>query len=112
MLFRSGVRSESPVHPHSKSIKSDYRTKYENQLPRTSQTIMTSTNPLNRKVLSSSDGNVVYAEAVGDISKPHLVFVHGFSLSGSVFDKIFHDAKYQEQYFLVTSRCPSQLCFD
>lgn len=53
------------------------------------------------KVLFPSDNNEVYAECVGDHSKPHLVLVHGFTLSGAVFDKIFHDAKYQEDYYLV-----------
>ena len=67
---------------------------------------MTSISPLIRQVLHSSDGNEVYAEGVGDITKPHLVFVHGFTLCGSVFDKIFHDTKYQEEYFMV---CPGLL---
>lgn len=53
------------------------------------------------KVLFSSDNYEVYAECVGDHSKPHLVFVHGFMLSGAVFDKIFYDAKYREEYYLV-----------
>lgn len=64
------------------------------------------------KVLFSSDNNEVYAECVGDHSKPHLVFVHGFTLSGAVFDKIFYDAKYQEEYYLVEtsfSECMDRL---
>lgn len=64
---------------------------------------MTKSTELVSKILASSDGTEVFAQYVGDPVKPHLVFVHGFNLSGSVFDKIFLDEKYQEEYFLVCS---------
>ena len=54
------------------------------------------------KVLLSSDGTEIFAECIGDHAKPHIVFVHGFTLSGSVFDKIFLDTKYQEDCFLAS----------
>lgn len=54
------------------------------------------------KVLTSSDGTEIYAEAVGNPLKPHVVFVHGFTLSGAVFDRIFLNAKFQESYYLVS----------
>lgn len=43
------------------------------------------------KVLHSADGTPIYAEAVGDPTKPSVVFVHGFGLSGIAFDGIFGD---------------------
>lgn len=53
------------------------------------------------KKLVSSDGIEIYAESVGNPLKPHVVFVHGFTLSGAVFDRIFHDAEHQASYYLV-----------
>ncbi|OCB92236.1 alpha/beta-hydrolase [Sanghuangporus baumii] len=53
------------------------------------------------RVLTSSDGCRIYADAVGDSSKPCLVFIHGFSLSAAVFDNIFFDARYSSEFFLV-----------
>ena len=41
------------------------------------------------KVLHSADGTPIYAEAVGDSTKPSVIFVHGFALSGIAFDGIF-----------------------
>ncbi|KAJ7268033.1 Alpha/Beta hydrolase protein, partial [Mycena rebaudengoi] len=35
------------------------------------------------------DGTEILAEATGDYSKPHIVFVHGASSNGTVFDPIF-----------------------
>lgn len=55
------------------------------------------------KILTSSDGTQIYADAVGNPSRPHIVFVHGISLSAAVFDKIFLDPEYQARYYLV--RC-------
>lgn len=55
----------------------------------------------NAKRLTSTDGTIIYAEAVGSPSNPQLVFVHGFSLSTVVFDCIFNDPDYAEQYYLV-----------
>lgn len=54
------------------------------------------------KMLVSSDGIEIYAESVGNPLKPHVVFVHGFTLSGAAFDKIFLNTKFQESYYLVS----------
>ena len=53
------------------------------------------------KRLISPDGTLVYAEAVGMPSNPHLVFLHGFSLSTVVFDSIFHNTRYADAFYLV-----------
>ncbi|THH16277.1 hypothetical protein EW146_g4342 [Bondarzewia mesenterica] len=39
------------------------------------------------KILRSSDGCEIYAEATGNPRNPHVVFVHGLSFSGAVFDE-------------------------
>ena len=62
---------------------------------------MTKSYELVSRTLLSSDGTEIYAEGIGNSLKPHIVFVHGFTLCGSVFDKIFHDAKYHEDFYLV-----------
>ena len=56
---------------------------------------------LESKIITSSDGTEIYGEAVGNPKKPHIVFVHGFTLSGAVFDRIFNDTQYQQKYYLV-----------
>ena len=56
---------------------------------------------LNCQRLASPDGTLIYAEAAGNPAKPHLIFVHGLSLSSLVFDCIFTDARYTEQFYLV-----------
>ncbi|KZV68761.1 alpha/beta-hydrolase [Peniophora sp. CONT] len=53
------------------------------------------------KELTSKDGTVIYADAIGDPSKPHVVFVHGLSLSGAVFNDMFADARYNSEFYLV-----------
>lgn len=53
------------------------------------------------KVLRSKDKTEIYADAVGDPSKQAIVFIHGFSLSGIVFDNIFADPNYIENFYLV-----------
>ncbi|EJD03380.1 alpha/beta-hydrolase [Fomitiporia mediterranea MF3/22] len=57
--------------------------------------------PPSSKILVSSDGAKIYADASGDPSKPSIVFVHGQGLSGAVFDKIFSDKRYTENFYLV-----------
>ena len=49
----------------------------------------------------SSDGCSIYADAVGDARKPALVFIHGYTLCAAVWDDIFADSRYSEQFFLV-----------
>lgn len=53
------------------------------------------------RILVSPDGTEVYADAIGDRSKPALVFIHGFSLSTVVFDDIFNDAVWASEAYLV-----------
>lgn len=53
------------------------------------------------KLLTSVDGTAVYAEAMGNPANPHIVFMHGFSLSSVVWDNIFHDTRYSNQFYLV-----------
>ncbi|KZT18746.1 alpha/beta-hydrolase [Neolentinus lepideus HHB14362 ss-1] len=53
------------------------------------------------KYLKSSDGTRIYAEAVGDISNPSLVFTHGVSLSSAIFDDLFADERLLDNFYLV-----------
>ncbi|KAJ7268025.1 alpha/beta-hydrolase [Mycena rebaudengoi] len=53
------------------------------------------------KRLISKDGTEIIAEATGDYSKPHIVFVHGGSSNGTVFDPIFKLAALTENLYLV-----------
>ncbi|KAI5117032.1 hypothetical protein M0805_002248 [Coniferiporia weirii] len=55
----------------------------------------------NSQLITSSDGAKIYADAVGDPTKPSIVFIHGFSLSAVVFDVIFSDNKYKSDFYLV-----------
>ncbi|KAK0231861.1 alpha/beta-hydrolase [Armillaria nabsnona] len=52
-------------------------------------------------LVSSKDGALIYADAAGDPTKPCLVFVHGFTLSGAVFDNLFTNAKLTANFYLV-----------
>ncbi|KAJ7264221.1 hypothetical protein C8J57DRAFT_1230695 [Mycena rebaudengoi] len=40
-------------------------------------------------ISTSKDGTEILAEATGDYSKPHIVFVRGFTGTGATFDPIF-----------------------
>ncbi|EIW79525.1 alpha beta-hydrolase [Coniophora puteana RWD-64-598 SS2] len=53
------------------------------------------------KQVQSSDGLTIYAEAVGDSSKPAVVFVHGFMLSGAVWDNLFLDPTLLSSVYMV-----------
>ncbi|CCL99489.1 uncharacterized protein FIBRA_01507 [Fibroporia radiculosa] len=53
------------------------------------------------KTISSSDGTVIYAEAVGDPSNPALVLVHGLNLSAATFDNLFRDRRLLDKLYLV-----------
>lgn len=55
------------------------------------------------KIVQSKDKTEIYADAAGDPSKQAIVFIHGFSLSGIVFDSIFFDPHYTENFYLVRS---------
>lgn len=68
------------------------------------------------KVLHSADGTPIYADAVGDPSKPSIVFVHGFGLSAVAFDGIFGDGDdgrrcwTDEVYLVRLFCCPFTRC--
>ena len=53
------------------------------------------------KFVHSSDGTRIYADAVGEPTKPCIVFIHGLSLSAAVFDDIFNDQTYTNEFYLV-----------
>ncbi|OCB89738.1 alpha/beta-hydrolase [Sanghuangporus baumii] len=55
----------------------------------------------NSKILVSSDGTRIYADASGNPEKPGIVFIHGQGLSGAVFDVIFSDKRFTEEFYLV-----------
>jgi pimeloyl-ACP methyl ester carboxylesterase len=57
-------------------------------------------------ILQSVDGTAIYAEAVGDPSKPALVFIHGFSMSCIAFDAIFADQQWNSAAYLVRHPIP------
>lgn len=53
------------------------------------------------KIVQSSDGNPIYAEAIGDPSKPSMVLVHGFNLSAAALDRLFFDKRMLEDLYMV-----------
>ncbi|KAK0190064.1 Alpha/Beta hydrolase protein [Armillaria mellea] len=53
------------------------------------------------QLVPSKDGALIYADAVGNPTKPCLVFVHGFTLSGAVFDNLFTNPKLIANFYLV-----------
>ncbi|KAI0313238.1 alpha/beta-hydrolase [Amylostereum chailletii] len=53
------------------------------------------------KLLTSTDGTSIYADAIGDPCLPCLVFVHGLALSSIVFNDIFDNPRYYEHFYLV-----------
>lgn len=66
------------------------------------------------KIVASADGTQIYADAIGDPQKPALVFLHGFSTSASVFNDIFTNPSYSEDFFLVSvyDHGMSELCIN
>ncbi len=53
------------------------------------------------QLVPSKDGELIYADAAGDPTKPCLVFVHGLALSGAVFDNLFTNPKLIANFYLV-----------
>lgn len=53
------------------------------------------------KIVPSKDGTDIFAQAVGDPTKPHVVFVHGFCLGSIVFDRLFEDSVYVAELYMV-----------
>ena len=54
--------------------------------------------------VASADGTRIYSEAVGDHTKPCIVFIHGFQLSSVAFDPIFNNLEWTDQLYLVRQR--------
>lgn len=56
---------------------------------------------LDARNLTSVDGTRIYAEALGSPSNPPLLWIHGDSFSGLVFDKQFADPRLADSYYMV-----------
>ena len=59
------------------------------------------------KFVTSKDGTKIWADAVGDPSKPSVVFIPGASASALVFDRQFEDPELTKNLHLV--RHPSSV---
>jgi len=51
--------------------------------------------------IHSKDGTQLWAEAKGNPSNPHLVWIHGYLLSSLVFNKHFEDEAYLSNFYMV-----------
>ncbi|KAJ6498250.1 alpha/beta-hydrolase [Mycena vulgaris] len=62
------------------------------------------------RFLHSSNGTTIYPEATGDHRNPHVVLLHGFLLSGCIYDDLCADVQPLETLYIVDlfsfSRCP------
>jgi pimeloyl-ACP methyl ester carboxylesterase len=58
---------------------------------------------LTSKLILSADGTRIYINAVGEAANPALIFVHGFSTDSAIFDDLFKNADYSQDFFLVIS---------
>lgn len=54
-----------------------------------------------KTVVSASDGLKIYAEAIGDPSKPAIVYIHGNSTSSGVWDNQFFDEALGNTFYQV-----------
>lgn len=64
------------------------------------------------KFVVSTDGTKIWAEGVGDQSKPAIVFLHGFAFSAVAFEKQFTDLTLRENLHMVEPlKIWSFLCF-
>ncbi|ETW75852.1 Esterase/lipase/thioesterase [Heterobasidion irregulare TC 32-1] len=53
------------------------------------------------KMLQSSDGSKIYAEASGNPKRPHVILMHGFTLSAAVFDEFCRLPLLLEELYIV-----------
>jgi hypothetical protein len=53
------------------------------------------------RIVVSKDGTSIWAEAVGTLSKPAVIFIHGFSCTGAAFDKQFCDPEILSNLYIV-----------
>lgn len=54
-----------------------------------------------KTVTSDIDGIKIYAEAIGDSSKPAIVYIHGNSTSSGVWDHQFYDEKLLKSFYQI-----------
>ncbi|KAJ7083252.1 alpha/beta-hydrolase [Mycena epipterygia] len=57
--------------------------------------------PSTTKILRSTDGTTLFAEATGDPRNPHVVLIAGLSLSGCVFDDMCADPRLLDTLYIV-----------
>jgi len=53
------------------------------------------------KYVTSSDGLKICADSNGNTSKLALVFIHGSRMTGGVFDTVFANEKFAEDFHLI-----------
>ncbi|EGN98422.1 hypothetical protein SERLA73DRAFT_183422, partial [Serpula lacrymans var. lacrymans S7.3] len=53
------------------------------------------------KIVTSADGTHIYTDAVGDPSMPAILCLHGFSLSSVVYDNLFIDPTWKDNFYLI-----------
>lgn len=58
---------------------------------------------LHAQLVTSKDGTKIFAEALGDRSKPHLIFLHGLSSNNTVFNPLFTHPKLINDFYMVNS---------
>jgi len=54
------------------------------------------------KIIRSSDGCEIYAEASGNPQNPHVVLVHGMTFSGGVFDDFCQQPRLLDEVYIVS----------
>ncbi|KAF5336898.1 hypothetical protein D9611_003056 [Ephemerocybe angulata] len=57
--------------------------------------------PITEKLVTSSDGTQIYAEAAGESGLPTIVLIHGFGLSALVFAKLLRDKDLLQHFHLI-----------
>lgn len=62
------------------------------------------------KVVKSTDGVSIYSDAIGDPTKPSIVFIHGICMSGACFDNLFADSNLLAKFYLVRLLSYVSLC--
>lgn len=58
---------------------------------------------LQTQLIPSRDGFKIWAQAVGDLTKPAVVFIHGFGCSSSIFEKQFASADMLRDLYMVST---------
>jgi hypothetical protein len=62
--------------------------------------------PSDVKILHSTDGTTIFAEATGHPSNLHLVLLSGLTLSGCVYDDMCADQRLLDSLYIVRERNP------